>query len=296
LARLGVRLAEGDVTNKESLRAPMDGAHGVFHVAGWYRIGVRTPEEIRTAHAVNVDGTRNVLEMMRELGVPKGVYTSTLAVFSDTHGRLADETWRHDGRQLSVYDETKWRAHYEVAEPMMRDGLPLAIVQPGLVFGPGDTSSLRRTLHQYLRGRLPMVPKGTAFSWGHVEDTARGHVLAMEKGKPGESYVICGPAHTLADALALAEVITGVPAPRVQAPAGTLRALSGLMAALERVVTLPVPETYTSEGLRVVAGVTYLGNNNKARRELGFSARPLEEGLRETLLHEMRLLGIKRNA
>ena len=141
-----------------------------------------------------------------------------------------------------------------------------------------------------------MVPKGTAFSWGHVEDTARGHVLAMEKGKPGESYVICGPAHTLADALALAEVITGVPAPRVQAPAGTLRALSGLMAALERVVTLPVPETYTSEGLRVVAGVTYLGNNNKARRELGFSARPLEEGLRETLLHEMRLLGIKRNA
>ncbi|HEU5315462.1 MAG TPA: NAD-dependent epimerase/dehydratase family protein [Chloroflexota bacterium] len=296
LEHLGARLAEGDVTNKESLRAPMEGVDGVFHVAGWYRIGVRTVEEIRTAHAVNVEGTRNVLEVMRELGIPKGVYTSTLAVFSDTRGRLADETWRHDGPHLSVYDETKWRAHYEVAEPMMRGGLPLVIVQPGLVYGPGDTSSLRRTLHQYLRGRLPMVPKGTAYSWGHVEDTVRGHVLAMEKGRAGESYVICGPSHTLVEAFAQAEVVTGVPAPRIQAPAGVLRALSAAMGAVERVATLPLPETFSAEGLRVVARVTYLGNSAKARRELGFSARPLDDGLRETLLQEMRLLGMRRMA
>jgi nucleoside-diphosphate-sugar epimerase len=293
LANLGVRLFEGDVTDRESLRLGMAGADAVFHVAGWYRIGVRTADEAATAHAVNVDGTRNVLEVMRELGVPKGVYTSTLAVFSDTHGQLADEGWRHDGPHLSVYDETKWRAHREVAEPLMREGLPLTIVQPGIVYGPGDTSSLRRSLIQYLQGRLPLVPKGTAYAWGHVEDVARGHVQAMEKGKAGESYIICGPAHTLVEAFEMAERITGVPAPRVQAPAGVLRATSTLMEWVERVVRLPLPETYSAEGLRVIAGATYLGNNAKARRELGFLARPLEEGLRETLLHEMRLLGMR---
>ncbi len=89
---------------------------------------------------IHVQGTRNVLELMRELDIPRGVYTSTLAVFSDTKGRLVDETYRHNGPWLSLYDRTKWLAHYRVAEPMIRQGLPLVIVQPGLVYGPGDTS------------------------------------------------------------------------------------------------------------------------------------------------------------
>jgi len=293
LAHLGARLAEGDVTNKGSMRAPMAGADGVFHVAGWYRIG---SSDRAAAESINVAGTRNVLELMRELAIPKGVYTSTLAVNSDTHGQLADETYRFDGSHLSLYDETKWRAHYEVAEPMIRDGLPLVVVQPGLVYGPGDTSSLRRSLLQYLHGRLPMLPTRTAYSWGHVEDIARGHLLAMEKGRVGESYIIAGPAHTLTDAFALAERITGVPAPRIQAPPGALRAMAAVMGGVERlarVARVPLPEMYTAEGLRVIAGVTYLGNSAKARRELGFTARPLEDGLRETLLQEMRLLGVR---
>jgi nucleoside-diphosphate-sugar epimerase len=177
---------------------------------------------------------------------------------------------------------------------MMRDGLPLVIVQPGLVYGPGDTSSLRRTLVQYLTRRLPILPRRTAYSWAHVEDTARGHILAMERGGPGESYAICGPAHTLVEAFDMAEQITGIPAPRVRVPPGVLRAAAAVMERIEHMVELPLPETYSAEGLRVVAGVTYLGDNNKARRELGFNPRPLEEGLRETLLHEMRLLGLRR--
>jgi len=290
LADLGVSLAEGDVTDKESMRAPMRGVDGVFHVAGWYRVGSR---DRAAAEAINVFGTQNVLDLMRELAIPKGVYTSTLAVFSDTHGQLVDERFRFHAKHLSIYDETKWRAHYEVAEPAIESGLPLVIVQPGLVFGPGDTSSLRRTLLQYLRGRLPLVPRETAYCWGHIEDTARAHVLAMEKGRPGESYIIAGPAHTLVEAFEIAERITGVPAPRFEAPPALLRGLASAIERIERLVQLPLPETYTAEGLRVIAGVTYLGNSAKARRELGFSARPLEEGLRETLLHEMRLLGMR---
>src|SRR5439155_5217241 len=237
---------------------------------------------------INVQGTRNVLELMRDLGIPKGVYTSTLAVFSDTHGRLVDERYHYDGPHLSEYDRTKWVAHYQVADPLIAAGLPLVIVQPGLIYGPGDTSSVRTTLIQYLQRRMPMIPARTAFCWAHVDDIARGHIMAMEKGKPGESYIIAGPRHTLVEALELAEQITGVPAPRIRVAPGVMRAVAAAMSVVEKIV--PVPDMYSAEYLRVNAGMTYLGDNAKARRELGYNPRPLREGLEETLRHEMRLL------
>jgi len=107
----------------------------VFHMAAWYKVGAKDKSQ---AELVNVEGTRNVLEVMKELKIAKGVYTSTLAVFSDTKGRVVDETYRHHGPFLSEYDRTKWKAQVEVAEPMMKAGLPLVIVMPGLVYGPGD--------------------------------------------------------------------------------------------------------------------------------------------------------------
>src|SRR5690349_10986042 len=113
LRAMGVELHGGDITDRASLRAPMAGVDGVFHCAAWYKIGV--PGAAALAYQANVVGTRHVLETMRELGVPRGVYTSTLAVFSDTRGREPDETYRYDGRHLSIYDRTKWQAHYEVA-------------------------------------------------------------------------------------------------------------------------------------------------------------------------------------
>jgi nucleoside-diphosphate-sugar epimerase len=286
LATLGIEVRKGDITEKVTLREPMGGVDGVFHIAGWYKIGLRdrTP-----GWRINVDGTRNVLETMRDLGIPKGVYTSTLAVFSDTHGRVPDETYRYTGPHLSEYDRTKWAAHYRVAEPMMQAGLPLVIVQPGLTYGPGDTSQVHTTFVEYLRRRLPIIPRKTAFCWSHVDDAARGHILAMEKGQTGQSYIIAGPPHTLAEALSLAERITGIPAPRLQAPPFLFSSMAAAAGLVERFATLP--ESYSAEGLRIIAGVTYLGSNAKARRELGFAPRPLEEGLREYLEYERAHLG-----
>jgi len=152
LAALGVELHAGDVANKPSMRAPMRGADAVFHVAGWYKPGVRDRVE---ATRVNVDGTRNVLELMAELKVPRGVYTSTLAVNSDTHGRLVDETYRFTGRHISVYDETKAAAH-DLALGFIARGVPLVIVQPGVIYGPGDTSPVRTTWIQFLKRTLPL--------------------------------------------------------------------------------------------------------------------------------------------
>lgn len=289
LAQMGVMLHKGDVTDKESMRPAMQGCEGVFHVAGWYKLGVKdkTP-----GYHINVEGTRNVLELMQELKIPKGVYTSTLAVYSNTCGKMVDETYRYNGPFLSEYDRTKWLAHYEVAEPMMAQGLPLVIVQPGLVYGPGDTSSVRISLVQYLQRKLPMVPLGTGLCWSHVEDIARAHIQAMQKGRPGESYNISGPPHTLVDAFDLAERLTGIPAPKLHVSPEMMRLMSGMMGFFEKFLTLP--EQYTAENLRVLAGSTYWASDNKARKELGFDPRPLEVGLKEILDHEMALLGIHR--
>ncbi len=289
LAELGVKVFRGDITDKESMRGPMVEMDGVFHIAGWYKVGAR---DRRPAVPINVLGTRNVLELMRELAIPKGVYTSTLAVFSDTHGAVPDETYRHNGPWLTAYDHSKWLAHYQVALPMMQTGLPLVIVQPGAVYGPGDASLVRDTLASYLLRRLPLAPRGTAYCWSHVDDTAEAHLLAMERGVPGQSYIIGGPVHSVTEVLALAERITGIPAPRIQAPAGLVQAMAYAMAPLGAL--MPLPPSYTYEGLRSVAGVTYLGSNVKARRELGYDPRPLDDGLRETLRALMRELGMHR--
>ncbi len=288
LTKHGIQFAPGDITDKESMRAPMTNADGVFHLAAWYKVGARDKS---AAAKINVGGTRNVLELMRDLGIPKGVYTSTLAVNSDTHGQIVDESYRFNGTHLSEYDLTKWRAHYEVALSMIQAGLPLVIVQPGVNYGPGDTSAIGNALRDYLRGRLPLVPDQVAYCWAHVEDTARGHILAMEKGRAGESYIIAGPPCTLVDALQLAEQITGIKAPRMKGSPGMLRMMAGVMGVVEKLA--PVPENFASETLRVSAGATYLGSSAKAERELGFKARPLAEGLRETLAHELKQLGIQ---
>jgi nucleoside-diphosphate-sugar epimerase len=287
LRALGPRmaLAAGDITDAGSLRAPMTGVDGIFHCAAWYKVGVKNDE----AERINVDGTRNVLHAMRDLKIPKGVYTSTLAVFSDTHGREVDESYfTHPDPFLSEYDRTKWLAHYEVALPLMREGLPLVIVQPGAIYGPGDTSGLRTMMLDYLHRRLPAIPARTAFSWGYIEDVAKAHILAMEKGRVGESYIICGPSHTLTEVFALAEKITGIPAGRLHPSPGLLKAAAGMMGVVAKITPFNLPTTLQPETLRVLAGVTYLGSNAKARRELGYAPRSLDEGLRQTLAHEMR--------
>ncbi len=283
-----IDLSNGDITDKESMRAGMSGADAVYHLAAWYKIGAGGAGA-RTAERINVEGTRNVLELMRELEIAKGVYTSTLAVNSDTGGKLVDEDHDYQGSHLSIYDRTKWRAHHEVAVPMMADGLPLVVVMPGLVYGPGDTSSIRRTIRKYLRGKLPMLPKLAEYCWAHVADVAHGHVLAMEKGQPGEKYILAGERCRLAAAFELMEELCGVKAPKRRAGPGLLRFLSAFMQAF---AWAGLPEDYQPETLRVIAQATYLGNNEKARRELGYEPRPLREGLTETLQVEMQDLGM----
>jgi nucleoside-diphosphate-sugar epimerase len=310
-------IVQGDITDRASVRLAMAGAapgpappadaatsasatsasaasvaasdttivDGVFHCAAWYKIG---EADAAAAERTNVDGTRNVLEIMRELRVRKGVYTSTLAIFSDTHGEEKDESYVYDGPFLSVYERTKWRAHYEVALPLIRDGLPLVITQPGAIYGPDDTSGLRGFFRQYLQSQLLAVPAKTGFSWGYIDDVAHGHVLAMEQGRAGETYIVAGPSHTMAEALQFAEQITGIKAPGLRPSPTVMKAAAAVMRLVGGVA--PLPKALAAETLRTLAGVTYFGSPDKARRELGYAPRPLIEGLRKTLEWETRLL------
>ncbi|MCC6612690.1 MAG: NAD-dependent epimerase/dehydratase family protein [Anaerolineae bacterium] len=286
LAALGVEIHQGDITDKNSLRGPMTGVDGLFHVAGWYKVGARDKS---MAYDINVNGTRNVLEVMRDLAIPKGVYTSTLAIYGDTHGAIVDESAPQPRTFEIEYDRTKSLAHFEVALPMMRDGLPLVIVQPGLVYGPGDTSIMRQSFLMYLQRKLPVVSTVAAYTWAHVDDIVEGHILAMDKGVPGETYIIGGEVKSMADALVVAERATGVPVSGMRVGALPLSIVTAIMSAVEKIV--PVPETMSSDTLRSI-NATYTGSNAKARRELGYDPRPLEAGLRQTLTHEMRLLGM----
>ena len=287
LVDAGVQLAAGDLTDRDSIRAGMQGAEAVIHTAAWYKVGVR---DSSPAYPTNVTGTRFVLEAMRDLGISRGVYTSTVAVNSDTHGVAADEDYRHDGPWLSHYERTKWQAHYEVAQPMIEQGLPLIILMPGLVYGPGDQGPTHDFMVDFLRRRLPMAPQRTAFSWAHVDDIVQGHVQALESARPGQTYLLTGPSHTMQQAIDILTELTGLRGPAWKPRPSTVRAMAAVLQLVGKVVALP--PMMTAEVVRGIAGNTYIGDSSKAQREFAFAPRGLRDGLRSTVRWEMQRLGM----
>ena len=285
-----VTVVEGDLTEKASMRRAMEGVDGVFHVGAWFYVGPG-PKQAETARRVNVEGTRNVLELMDELDVSKGVYTSTVGVHPGTSGAIIDESTDPPQPTFAAYYRTKWAAHYEVAKPMMADGLPLVVVLPSAIYGPGDKleGSMRGIFRDYLTGDLPAIPRESRLSFDYVADTARAHRLAMERGTPGEEYVIASESRSLVEVFERAEAITGVPAPRV-VPAAAFGALARIMRVVDRVAT--PPKGLEPELLSFAAGRRYDVDNSKAKDELDLEHRPLEEGLREYLTWELEQLGM----
>lgn len=275
LEALGVEFVEGDLDDTAALDRLCAGADGLFHVAGWYKLGQRDPSP---GTKVNVEGTRNALAAAQRAGVRRVVYTSTLAVNSDTEEQVVDESYRFTGEHVSVYDRTKAEAH-DIALDFVDQGLDVVIVQPGLVYGPGDTAQTGELIAQVARGKRPLAPRGGGVCWAHVDDVADGHVRAMERGRTGESYFLAGPRATLAEGLQQVADLAGTKGP-VVLPTRMVAATAALMGLLGKVV--PVPPDYSAETMR--AGLaTYYGTAAKAERELDWRARPLEQGLRETV-------------
>jgi nucleoside-diphosphate-sugar epimerase len=274
----GAQPVVGDITEVESMRPAMTGSDVVFHVAAWYKLGA---PDWPQAEQINVQGTRNVLGLAYELGVPRIVYTSTVAVFGDTHGVLADESFYKPGEPfLTEYDRTKWKAHYEVAVPLIKQGAPVIIVQPGIVYGPGDHSLVGELMLRLYKGQLPIFPAPEEMlTFAHVDDIADGHILAAEKGKPGESYIITGPAMKLGEMAKLWAGILGRPAPWFGIPPQLIKPFAPLFGVINRII--PLPELFSQEAAMTI-DATYLGRADKAMAELGWRPRPLIDGMRET--------------
>jgi dihydroflavonol-4-reductase len=272
--RLGnAELIQGDLSNDDAIRMGVQGVDAVIHGAAMYEIGL-TKRQRDAMFEANVRGTARVLSAAKSAHVPKVVYISTIAVFGNTHGHVVDETFRRtDKTYTSYYEETKLRAH-EVADGFLVDGLPIVIVQPGQVYGPGDHSGFGGLLMSFARGRLPVLPfPDLGLNLTYVEDIAEGILLALDRGKPGRSYVMGGEITRSAAAFSTLGRVVGRRAPRWTLPYGVLEAASLVRPQLREVISSS-------------KGVTFWATDARARSELGYAPRSLEDGLRTTFGRE----------
>jgi len=285
LSDLGCELVSGDLGDEGVLRRGMAGCDAVIHAAAMYEVGI--PAKQRPAMwEANVAGTERVMEAALAAKVPKIVYVSTVGVFGNTHGRVLDESGPLGNGEGSWYERTKIEAH-RIAQRLREQGLPLIIVQPGGVYGPDDHSQLGNVIHQFVSGRLPaMAFPELGVNFVHRDDVVAGVLLALDRGRVGESYILGGEIATAGQLVETLGRITGRRPPRVTVPSVLLK----LSAPLGPLVAprLGFPPNLR-ELISASDNVTYWARHDKAVRELGYAPRPLEQGLRDTLAAEGRL-------
>ncbi len=278
---LDAEIVEGDLSDADAIRRGVEGCQAVFHIAADYRVGMPKAKR-ESMYDSNVRGTQRVLDAAADAGVDRIVYVSTVNAFGNTNGRVVDETYNRNESDgfLSYYDETKYRAH-KLAEERAKQGAPVVIVQPGLVYGPGDHAIVGTMIEQASTGKMPAKAfPGLGLNMVFVDDVADGIVLAHDKGQVGESYVLGGEITTQGEMIDKAAEIGGKKPPRMTVPPIALKAMIPIGRFVGPAVGLP---PNLGEMISAADKVTYLAKDDKARRELGYAPRDLDTGLRETI-------------
>lgn len=287
LRDIGADLAEGDLSDDAAIRNAMRGCDAAIHGAAVYEVGI--PNDAHEAmYEANVLGTERVLRAALDEKVPRVVYISTVGAFGNTHGRVVDETYRHPGEDFtSYYEETKYKAH-EIARRLIDDeGLPCVIVQPGGVYGPDDHSAIGTQINQFLAGRMPLIAfPDLGMNMVHVDDVADGVLLAIDKGKSGEAYVLGGQITTMRELIETVGKVCGKKAPKRAIPTSLMKAMTPIGPVVGKVMGQP---PNLSELISSADGVTFWAKHDKAIEQLDYSPRGLEQGLRDTLEAEGRL-------
>jgi dihydroflavonol-4-reductase len=324
----GVEVVYGDILWKQTLYDALKDVDGIYHTASYHHYKTKEVKEnrnvsvhlskniketlkelkearaeakdtgISVAERQNVEATRILLEAAKEMKIKRVVYTGTMAVYSDTRGRMLTEEVRYTGPWNSEYEFTMWKAHHTVVLKMAQEGLPVIILQPGLLYGPGDNGYAHQLIYNFLKRGLAdpqdrmlrTYPRKTSYCWSYVDDVADAHVVAMKRGSIGENYFLTGPVSTVEGVLKMINNITGLALPKYSLPPGLLRFESAVMKILGGLVS--VEECYSDEALRSIAGTTSLGKYDKAEAILSYKPRTLYEGLRTTLYYEMNQLGL----
>lgn len=269
----------GDVLDIGSVKEALKGCDTLYHVAGFVS---SKKADYKKMEDINVRGTVNVLSAALESGVKRAVYTSSVAAIGvDPPGGIANEdtpfTLEHMGIQ---YVNTKYHAEIE-AMKFYKKGLPLIIVNPSMVIGSGDIYiSTTGFILWYCRRKFPGYLEGGG-NFVDVEDVAEGHILAAERGKLGERYILGNKNLSLNELFTLLEKITGIPSPQMKIPY-SLALTAGFIA--ERIFRISSPSfvSFDVDSVKLISLKWYF-DISKAIRELGFSQTPIEETLEKTV-------------
>ena len=278
LEDLGAELVVGEVTDAATIVGALDGVDLAIHLAAVYQVGVVNR---RVLERTNVLGTRTFLSAIERARPPRAVYVSTTAALAPVPYGEGDENTEYapGSRYPSVYHETKARAH-GMAREAQRIGVPLIIVCPAVVYGPGDRSPMGKYVEDLIAGRLPgLLTRDPWFSYVHVDDVVEGLILAADKGRVGRTYIFSGEHASLSDFLGRVAELAGKRLPRLRFPVGLARVTGSALDVVSRITGLRFP--ISREAVEVGAGHRWLHSNARAREELGWNPRPLSEGLPE---------------
>jgi dihydroflavonol-4-reductase len=281
LEGLPVDVVTGDLDEPASCRAAIEGCNALFHVAADYRLWVPDPEAM---YRTNVDGTRHLLLAAAAAGVARIVYTSSVATLGlRPDHQPADETTPATlAAMVGHYKRSKFLAERAVRDLVAEAALQVVIVNPAAPVGPCDArpTPTGRVVLEAARGYIPAYVD-TGLNLVHVDDVAEGHLLAFERGRVGERYILGGENLPLGAMLALIADLMGRSPPRLRLPARALLPVALLAEALARVSGGREP-LVTVDGVRMARKAMYF-TSAKAERELGYRSRPAVEGLRDAI-------------
>jgi dihydroflavonol-4-reductase len=279
---LACEVAIGDLKDPASLQRSLHGCRMVYHVAADYRLWARNVQEI---YDNNVGGTRNLLSACREARIEKVVYTSTVGTIGMRRdGVPADEESPVSlDHMIGHYKRSKFMAE-RIALDFAASGLPVVIVNPTTPVGTLDVkpTPTGKVILDFLRGRMPGY-LDTGLNVVNVRDVARGHLLAAEKGRVGQRYILGGENWTLQQILAALARMTGRPMPRIRVP-WILAYLAGGISGFVEGSVLHKEPGIPLEGVRMSRYKMFV-TSDKARRELGYSPGPAEDALHEAVLY-----------
>jgi dihydroflavonol-4-reductase len=270
LRQLAVQVVEGDLADVASLERALGGCAALFHAAADYRLGARDPKPL---YRTNVDGTRNILNAARAAAVGRVVYTSSVATVGiPANGSPGEESTPVAlSQMIGHYKRSKYLAE-EVALEAARAGMSVVIVNPSTPVGPGDIkpTPTGQLVLDAAAGRMPAYVD-TGLNIVHVDDVAAGHLLAYERGKSGERYILGGEDMTLREILGVIAALVGRKPPAIRLPYAAILPVAYLAESFAWVSGRS--GRLTLEGLRMSRKRMYF-TSAKAARELGYHWRP----------------------
>ncbi len=274
---LPVKIVTGDLNDRASLDAALDGSQALYHVAADYRLWVPKPEEI---YQNNVEGTRSIMLAAAQAGVERIVYTSSVAALGhNADGPPADEsTPASIDQMIGHYKRSKFLAEEVVRKMAEEDGLPVVIVNPSTPVGPRDIkpTPTGRLIQDAVRGKMPAYVD-TGLNIVHVDDVAAGHLLAFKKGQIGERYILGSENMTLREILGEIARLAGRPPPRIRLPHNLVLPAAYAMETWARITGSYQPQA-TVDSVRMSKKKMFF-SIEKARQQLGYSPRSAKKAL-----------------